>query len=63
MVTRATGVESSQGPVSIPRPGENLHPVDDVVEYVTAYARENPGAAALWCFGIGFIVGWRLKPW
>jgi hypothetical protein len=27
------------------------------------YARENPGAAALWCLGIGFVLGWKLKPW
>lgn len=35
----------------------------DFVEYVKAYARENPGTAALWCFGIGFVVGWKMKPW
>jgi hypothetical protein len=40
-----------------------FQPVDDLVEYVTSYARQNPGTAALWCFGLGFIVGWRLKPW
>jgi hypothetical protein len=26
-------------------------------------AREKPEVAALWCFGIGFILGWKLKPW
>lgn len=41
----------------------NLQPADDLVDYVTTYARENPGTAALWCFGVGFIVGWKLKPW
>jgi hypothetical protein len=35
----------------------------DVVEYVTDYARQNPGYAALWCLGIGFVLGWKLKPW
>ncbi len=34
-----------------------------VVEYVTTYARQNPDVAALWCFGIGFALGWKLKPW
>lgn len=42
---------------------DQLKPVDDLVDYVSTYARQNPGTAALWCFGIGFIVGWKLKPW
>ena len=48
-----------------PQPGDSdqLQPADDLVDYVTAYARQNPGTAALWCFGVGFIVGWKLKPW
>jgi hypothetical protein len=44
------------------RPGE-LAPGRDVVEYLKEYAREKPEAAALWCFAIGFILGWKLKPW
>ncbi|HEX5472860.1 MAG TPA: hypothetical protein VFW73_13295, partial [Lacipirellulaceae bacterium] len=35
----------------------------DLIEYLKEYARDNPGAAALWCFGVGFILGWKLKPW
>jgi hypothetical protein len=35
----------------------------DLAEYVTGYARENPGTAALACLGIGFVLGWKLKPW
>jgi hypothetical protein len=35
----------------------------DLVEYLKEYAREKPEVAALWCFGIGFILGWKLKPW
>jgi hypothetical protein len=35
----------------------------DLVEYLREYARENPEVAALWCLGIGFILGWKLKPW
>ncbi len=38
-------------------------PVKDVIQYATDYVRENPESAALWCFGIGFILGWKLKPW
>jgi hypothetical protein len=35
----------------------------DIVQYLREYARENPESAALWCFGIGFVLGWKLKPW
>jgi hypothetical protein len=35
----------------------------DVVEYLREYARANPESAALWCFGIGFVLGWKLKIW
>jgi hypothetical protein len=31
--------------------------------HLIEFARENPAAAALWCFCIGFVVGWRVKPW
>jgi hypothetical protein len=27
------------------------------------YAVQNPESAALWCFGIGFVVGWKMKFW
>jgi hypothetical protein len=35
----------------------------DLVQYLREYARENPESAALWCFGIGFVLGWKLKIW
>jgi hypothetical protein len=37
--------------------------VADLADYLTDYARQNPGYAALWCLGIGFVLGWKLKPW
>ncbi|QDV17528.1 hypothetical protein Pan153_21810 [Gimesia panareensis] len=42
---------------------EPLKPVEDFGRYLTTYARQKPGTAALWCFGVGFILGWKLKPW
>jgi len=24
---------------------------------------DEPEILALWCFGIGFVLGWKLKPW
>lgn len=41
-------------------PKETTH---DIVEYVTEYVRHNPGYAALCCVGVGFVLGWKLKPW
>jgi len=42
---------------------ERLRPTSDMVEYFRQYARERPEVVALWCFGIGFVLGWKLKPW
>lgn len=42
---------------------DELDPKQDLVEYLTEYARQHPGATALWCLGIGFVLGWKLKPW
>jgi hypothetical protein len=38
-------------------------PLEDLMHYFVEYAREKPEVAALWCFGIGFVLGWKLKPW
>jgi ElaB/YqjD/DUF883 family membrane-anchored ribosome-binding protein len=35
----------------------------DIVECATEYVRHNPGYAALCCIGVGFVLGWKLKPW
>lgn len=43
--------------------GEEKQPVPDLLDYVREYAREKPEVAAMWCFGIGFVLGWKLKPW
>lgn len=42
---------------------EDLQPLEDLVCYARQYAREKPEMAALICFALGFVVGWRLKPW
>ena len=35
----------------------------DLLGYFREYAREKPEVAACWCLGIGFVLGWKLKPW
>lgn len=42
---------------------EQPRPLDDLINYLGDYARERPDVIALWAFGLGFLLGWRLKPW
>ena len=51
---------SRPAPMAVESPREITH---DIVEYLTEYARQKPGYAALCCIGIGFVLGWKLKPW
>ncbi len=36
---------------------------NDALDHVKAYARENPVAFGLYALGVGFLLGWKLKPW
>ena len=38
-------------------------PLEQGVEFIRRTVRRHPEAAALWCLGIGFVLGWKLKPW
>lgn len=58
--TTSTGKERKTTALS---PGNELQPSKDFVQYMKDYARDKPDVAALWCFGIGFVIGWKLKPW
>jgi hypothetical protein len=55
-----TGAESSR---IARRSTSQMQPFDDLLEYARTYAKERPETFALACFGLGFILGWRLKPW
>jgi hypothetical protein len=56
---------------TVPEPRkENQVPTDprelttkSAVEHFREYGRERPEMVALWCFGIGFVLGWKLKLW
>ena len=54
---------AAQNAQDIHQPGERLRPSSDLVEYFRQYARERPEVVALSCLGIGFVLGWKLKPW
>ena len=45
------------------REGCELQPGRDLLDYAKQYSKEKPEVVALWCFGIGFVLGWKLKPW
>ena len=42
---------------------KEVQPVNDLLEHLREYAKERPVTVALWCLGIGFVLGWKLKPW
>ncbi len=37
--------------------------LEDMLARVREFAEENPEKFALYCLGIGFVLGWKLKPW
>ena len=40
---------------------ENM--ANDALDHMKQFARENPTTFAFYALGIGFILGWKLKPW
>lgn len=42
---------------------EELSASEAALALFKQYARERPEVVALWTFGIGFVLGWKLKPW
>ena len=49
--------EIPTGPEPCAGPGRSA------LEMLREYGRERPEIVALWCFGIGFALGWKLKLW
>lgn len=35
----------------------------DIGQTLTTYARKRPEVVAMWSFGVGFVLAWKLKPW
>jgi hypothetical protein len=67
MATQTSAAQQGQArDRGMQRRGDNeaaRQPLDDLINYARDYAREQPEMAALWCLGIGFVLGWKLKPW
>ncbi|HLJ11162.1 MAG TPA: hypothetical protein VKU82_08235 [Planctomycetaceae bacterium] len=62
METKANVGYHSDMPTYARSQGE-MNVLEDLSDYFRKYARERPQALALTCFAIGFILGWKLKPW
>jgi len=45
------------------RQSGQLSPGEAALQFFQDYSRERPEVVAMWAFGIGFVLGWRLKPW
>jgi hypothetical protein len=37
--------------------------VRSLTDLIQEYARNKPLTFGLWALGIGFVLGWKLKPW
>ena len=40
-----------------------LNPLSDFQRYAIQYAKQEPEVCALGCLFVGFVLGWKLKPW
>ena len=64
-MTTATSHKNAQaessGPSQKTDAGKDI--TRDIIDHLSEYAKENPGHAALACLAVGFILGWKLKPW
>jgi hypothetical protein len=61
--TSQSGVANERGAIEQIVRSDQLSATDAAVEYFKLYSRERPEVVALWAFGIGFVLGWKLKLW
>ena len=55
-------VSESRNETQVPMAPRELT-TKSVFEHFREYGRERPEIVALWSFGIGFVLGWKLKMW
>jgi hypothetical protein len=57
-------VADDNGPSALAAEAGKLSPfLENALESVESYAREKPWEFGMWMLGIGFVLGWKLKPW
>lgn len=59
-VRQGSPVANRPEPISSER---EIRPLEDLTNYFREYSRQHPEMAALCCFSLGFVIGWKLKPW
>ncbi len=63
----ATRVETENGKSQRTADQPEIAELKDVAEAAMCgfrqYAQSRPEVVALWCLGIGFVLGWKLRPW
>jgi hypothetical protein len=37
--------------------------LESLLERARDFTREHPEQALVWAAGVGFVLGWKLKPW
>jgi hypothetical protein len=55
--------EAEYGSECLPEAGALPAFLEQTLGSLEDYARREPWAFAGWVFGVGFILGWKLKPW
>lgn len=45
------------------RPSDQFGAGEAAWLHLREYSKEHPEVVALWTFGVGFVLGWKLKPW
>ena len=43
--------------------GQRLSAGEAAVDAFKDYARQRPEVVTMWAFGIGFVLGWKLRIW
>ncbi len=63
-----SAVQSSSGASNVAvdqlqRAGQHFvaEPAKDIMAVLKDYVREKPDVAAMWCFGAGLLIGWKLR--
>lgn len=62
-VTQKTDYQTGQNREELAQTDDLNAVVKQIGKTFQRYARERPDVVALWSFGIGVVVGWKLKPW
>jgi hypothetical protein len=58
--------ERPLGEFTYESPAPQTRPMSDTANlycYLRRYFQDHPTEAALYCFGAGFLIGWKLRPW